>query len=172
MYLHLAVRGIFLQPPAPRAKHITREFKPLPKSVGLITVKGKHVKMWIDCSIQTQKLEAIPIFFPIAGFFLKMAANNQSCGTGVGKFTYQQQIRDSLVRGDITHLILLEFNFSLPALCLQADLSLQRKMQRKQEKESEISSKYYLLPMLLGIRDVPQQKLRGTLFSRSFAAVT
>lgn len=128
--------------------------------------------MWIDCSIQTQKLEAIPIFFPIAGFFLKMAANNQSCWTGVGKFTYRQQIGDSLVRGDTTHLILLEFNFSLPALCLQADLSLERKMHRKQEKEFAILSKYYLLPMLLGIRDVPQQKLRSTLFSRSFAVVT
>lgn len=100
MCSHLAVCGIFLQPPAPRAKNITREFKPLPKSVGLITVKGKLVKMWIDCSIQTQKLEGIPIFFPIAGFFLKMAANNESSRTGVGKFTYQQQIGDSLVRDD------------------------------------------------------------------------
>lgn len=83
MCSHLAVRGIFLQPPAPRAKNITREFKPPPKSVGLITVKGKLVKMWIDCSIQTQKLEGIPIFFPIAEFFLKMAANNESSGTGL-----------------------------------------------------------------------------------------
>lgn len=110
--------------------------------------------MWINCSIQTQKLEGISIFFPIAGFLLKMAANNQSCGTGVAKFTYQQQIGDSLVRGDVTHLIVLEFIFSLPALCLQADLAIERKMQRKQGKESAISSNYYLLPMLLGISDV------------------
>lgn len=135
MCSHLAVHGIFPQPPAPWAKNITRESKPLPKSVVLITVKEKLVKMWIDCSIQTQKLEGIPIFFPIAGFFLKMAANNQSSVRGVGKFTYQQQIGDSLVRGDITHLILLESNFSLPALCSQADLSIERKKQRKQEKD-------------------------------------
>lgn len=90
--------------------------------------------MWIDCSIQTQKLETIPIFFPIAGFFLKMAANNQSCWTGAGKFTYQQQTGDSLVRGDITHLILLEFNFSLPALCLQADLSPEKDAEEAREK--------------------------------------
>lgn len=65
MCSHLAVHGIFLQAPAPRGKTNTREFKPLPKSVGLTTVKGKIVKMRIDCSIKTQKLEVIPIFFPI-----------------------------------------------------------------------------------------------------------
>lgn len=52
---------------------------------------------------------------------MKMVENNQNSGTGAGKSTYQQQIGDSLVRGDITHLILLEFNFYLSALCLQAD---------------------------------------------------
>lgn len=168
MCSHLAVHGIFPQPAAPRAKNITRKSKPLPKSVVLITVKEKLVQMWIDCSIQTQKLEGILIFFPIAGFFLKMAANNQSSGRGVGKFTYQQQIVDSLTRGDLTHLILLEFNFSLAALCLDVDLSMERKKQRKQEKESAISSNR----TLLGIGEVPYQKLRGTLYSRLFAVVT
>lgn len=151
MCSHLAVHGILPQPPAPRAKNITRESKPLPKSVVLITVKEKLVKTWIDCSMQTQKLEGIPIFFPIAGFFLKMSANNQSSGRGVGKFTYQQQIGESLVRGDLTHPILLELNFSLPALCLDADLSTERKKQRKQEQESAISSNR----TLLSIREVP-----------------
>lgn len=50
-----------------------------------------------------------------------MVENKQNSATGAGKSTYQQQIGDSLVRGDITHLILLEFNFYLSALCLQAD---------------------------------------------------
>lgn len=122
--------------------------------------------MWIDCSIQTQKLEGIPIFFPIAGFFLKMAANNQSSVRGVGKFTYQQQIGDSLVRGDITHLILLESNFSLPALCSQADLSIERKKQRKQEKESAISSNR----TLLGIKDVPIAKAMGHFVLKTFCS--
>lgn len=79
-----------------------------------------------------------------------MAANSQSSGTGVGKFTYQQQIRNPMLRGDIIHLIMLEFNFSLPALCLQAVLSIERKKLRKQEKESTISSNR----MLFGIKDV------------------
>lgn len=50
-----------------------------------------------------------------------MVENNQNSGTGSGKSTYQQKIGDSLVRGDITQLILLESNFYLSVLCLQAD---------------------------------------------------
>lgn len=52
---------------------------------------------------------------------MKTVKNNQNSGTAAGKSIYQQQIGDSLVRGDITHLILLEFNFYLSALCLHAD---------------------------------------------------
>lgn len=102
--------------------HLPTSFtQPLSKFLGLTTAKKKLVKTWIDCSIQIQKVESKPIFFWTAQFFMKIVEYSQNMKQGLANPLISRRLEDSLLRGEVTCLVLVELIICFSAPVSQAD---------------------------------------------------